>query len=72
MAFQNPVQNFALAPNNLTDVPAFEIDFMKEIPTVWDEVKFIDGYPGRYVVLARRHGQDWYVAALNAGKRRSN
>ena len=68
VAFQNPVQNFALAPNNLTDVPAFEIDFMKEIPTVWDEVKFIDGYPGRYVVLARRHGQDWYVAALNAGK----
>ena len=49
-------------------MPAFEIDFMKEIPTVWDEVKFIDGYPGRYVVLARRHGQDWYVAALNAGK----
>ncbi len=41
---------------------------MKGIPTVWDEVKFIDGYPGRYVVLARRHGQDWYVAALNAGK----
>ena len=68
VAFQNPVQNFALAPNNLTDVPAFEIDFMKEIPTVWDGVKFIDGYPGRYVVLARRHGQDWYVAALNAGK----
>ena len=68
VAFQNPIQNFALAPNNLTDVPAFEIDFMKEVPTVWDEVKFIDGYPGRYVVLARRHGQDWYVAALNAGK----
>lgn len=68
VAFQNPIQNFALAPNNLTDVPAFEIDFMKGIPTVWDEVKFIDGYPGRYVVLARRHGQDWYVAALNAGK----
>ena len=68
VAFQNPIQNFALAPNNLTDVPAFEIDFMKEVPTVWDEVKFIDGYPGRYVVLARRHGQDWDVAALNAGK----
>ncbi len=68
VVFQNPIQNFALAPNNLTDVPAFEIDFMKEIPTVWDETRFIDGYPGRYVVLARRHGRDWYVAALNAGK----
>ncbi len=68
VAFQNPVQNFALAPNNLTEQPKFEIDFMKEIPTVWDEVRFLDGYPGRFVVLARRHGEDWYVAALNAGK----
>lgn len=68
VAFQNPVQNFALTPNNLTEQPAFEMDFMKAVPTEWDEVQFIDGYPGRYVVLARRHGQEWYVAALNAGK----
>ena len=68
VAFQNPVQNFALTPNNLTEQPAFEIDFMKAVPTEWDEVQFIDGYPGRYVVVARRHGTDWYVAAMNAGK----
>ena len=68
VAFQNPVQNFALTPNNLTEQPAFEMDFMKAVPTEWDEVQFVDGYPGRYVVLARRHGQEWYVAALNAGK----
>lgn len=66
--YQNPIQNFALAPNNLTDVSAFEIDFMKQVPTVWDETRFIAGYPGRYVVLARRHGKDWYVVAVNAGK----
>ncbi|MBR3287413.1 MAG: glycoside hydrolase family 97 catalytic domain-containing protein, partial [Bacteroidales bacterium] len=66
--FQNPIQNFALAPNNLTDAPAVCIDFMKNIPTTWDEVRFIDGYPGRYVVLARRHGDTWYVAAINATK----
>ncbi|GHT40053.1 hypothetical protein FACS189437_05070 [Bacteroidia bacterium] len=66
--FQNPVQNFALTPNNLTDVPAFEIDFMKQIPTTWDETVFIDGYPGKYVVLARRHGSQWYVAGVNAEK----
>ncbi|MBQ7213909.1 MAG: glycoside hydrolase family 97 catalytic domain-containing protein [Bacteroidales bacterium] len=66
--FQNPIQNFALAPNNLTDAPAVCIDFMKDIPTTWDEVRFIDGYPGRYVVLARRHGDTWYVAAINATK----
>ena len=54
--FQNPVQNFALAPNNLKDVPTVCMDFMKRVPTTWDETRFIDGYPGKYVVLARRQG----------------
>ena len=66
--FQNPIQNFALAPNNLTDAPQLCLDFLKEIPTEWDEVKYIDGYPGKYVVLARRSGDKWYVAAINAEK----
>lgn len=64
--FQSSVQNFALTPNNLKEQPNFEIDFMKQVPTTWDEVRFIDGYPGRYIVLARRSGADWYVAAINA------
>ena len=64
--FQNPIQNFALAPNNLADAPGVCIVFMKQMPTIWDETRFIDGYPGRYVVLARRHGDVWYVAAVNA------
>lgn len=64
--FQSSVQHFALAPNNLTDAPAWAIDFMKLVPTTWDEVRFIDGYPGKYVVLARRAGDKWYVAGINA------
>lgn len=64
--FQNPVQNFALAPNNLTDAPADAIEFMKAVPTTWDETEFIDGYPGRYVVLARKHKGTWYIAGVNA------
>lgn len=66
--FQSPVQHFALAPNNLTDAPAWAIDFMKEVPTTWDEVRFVDGYPGKYVILARRHGDKWYIAGVNAQK----
>lgn len=66
--FQNPIQNFALAPNNLKDAPQLCLDFLKEVPTTWDETRFIDGYPGKYVVLARRNGEHWYVAAVNAGK----
>ena len=64
--FQSPVQHFALAPNNLTDAPEYAIDFMKEVPTRWDEVRFIDGYPGKYVILARRSGNKWYIAGVNA------
>lgn len=64
--FQSAVQHFALAPNNLTDAPAWAIDFMKQVPTTWDEVRFIDGYPGKYVILARRHADKWYIAGVNA------
>jgi len=66
--FQSPVQMFAITPNNLKEYPAFVIDFMKDVPTTWDETVFIDGYPGKYVVLARRHLDKWYVVGLNAEK----
>ena len=66
--FQSPVQHFAMAPNNLNDAPKWAIDFMKAVPTTWDEVKFIDGYPGKYAVIARRHADKWYVTAINAQK----
>jgi len=66
--FQNPIQMFAVMPNNLTDVQKFQIDFMKEVPTLWDETVFIDGYPGKYSVIARRHQDKWFVAGVNAEK----
>lgn len=66
--YQNPVQNFAITPNNLVDVPAFEIDFMKSVPTTWDETRFLDGYPGKYCVIARRHAGTWYIVGVNAEK----
>jgi len=66
--FQSGVQHFALAPNNLTDAPVWAINFMKEVPTTWDEVRLLDGYPGKYVVLARRKGNKWFIAGINAQK----
>ncbi|NML56954.1 glycoside hydrolase family 97 protein [Chryseobacterium cheonjiense] len=66
--FQNPVQMFAVMPNNLTDAPKFQLDFMKDIPTLWDETVFIDGYPGKYSVIGRRHQDQWYIAGVNAEK----
>ena len=63
---QTAVQCVAMQPNNLGELPQFELDWLRAMPATWDETCFIDGYPGRYVVLARRHGDDWYVVGLNA------
>ena len=63
---QASVQCIALQPNNLAELPQMELDWLRGVPTTWDETRFIDGYPGRYVVLARRSGDRWYVAGLSA------
>ncbi len=64
--FQNPVQWIAIAPNNLEDAPEACLDFLRNVPTTWDETRFIAGYPGKYAILARRHGSKWYLAGINA------
>ena len=65
---QTAIQCVAIQPNNLQDLPQVELDFLKTLPTTWDETRFIDGYPGKFVILARRHANQWYIAALNAQK----
>ena len=65
---QTSIQCVAMCPNNLQELPQFELDFLRQLPATWDETRFVDGYPGKYVVLARRHGTDWYIAGLNAEK----
>ena len=64
--FQSSVQHFALAPGNMQDAPAWAVDFMKNVPTTWEETRFVEGYPGRYVILARRNGTQWYLVGINA------
>jgi hypothetical protein len=64
--FQSSVQHFAMAPNNLEDAPAWAVDFMKQVPTNWDETRFIDGYPGKYCIMARRAGNKWYIAGITS------
>lgn len=63
---QTSVQCIGIMPNNLKELPQFELDLLKQIPTAWDETHFIDGYPGKYFIVARRSGDKWYVAGLNA------
>lgn len=71
--YQNPIQNFALAPENLLapaegGAPQVSMDLLKRIPTTWEETRLVDGYPGKYVVLARKHAGRWYIAGVNGEK----
>ncbi len=62
------IQHFAEIPEGMATAPDYVKAFLQELPRAWDEVKFIDGYPGKYAVIARRAGDVWYVAGINAEK----
>lgn len=54
-----------VTPNVVDSLPAFEQAFLKTLPTTWDETRFIDGYPTKYAVMARRHADKWLVGGIN-------
>jgi hypothetical protein len=64
--FLSGIQHFAETPEGMATVPPYVKDLLQDLPRSWDDVKFIDGYPGRHAVIARRSGQAWYVAGINA------
>lgn len=68
VAFESGVQHWADRPAGFLNLPAEAKAHMQEVPVVWDETRLLDGYPGEYVVMARRSGKTWYVAVLNGTK----
>ena len=56
-------------PKAYLNSPAKEM--LQQIEVAWDETKFIDGYPGEFICLARRKGDKWYLAAINANEERT-
>ena len=66
VVFLSGIQHYAETPEGMATVPASVKGFLRELPRHWDEVRFLDGEPGRFVVLARRAGNQWFVAGLNA------
>lgn len=65
--FLSGIQHFADTPEGMVTAPAYVKSFLQDLPRSWDETRFVDGYPGRHAVIARRAGQAWYVAGINAG-----
>jgi hypothetical protein len=65
VVFESGLQHFGVTPASLDRQPEYVGSFLGTLPAAWDETQFLDGFPGRYVVLARRHGDRWYVAGMN-------
>ena len=63
--FESGLQHLADKPESYLAQPQAVQDFFTELPTVWDETRFVVGYPGKSAVLARRFGHSWYVAGIN-------
>lgn len=64
--FLSGIQHFAETPTGMASAPAYVKSFLQDLPRSWDESRFIAGYPGTHVVIARKAGTTWYVAGLNA------
>ena len=63
---QSSINCVDLQPSNLESLPAFELDFLRGLPTTWDKSEYLCGYPTKYIVMARKStGGKWYVAGLN-------
>ena len=56
-------------PHSANDEP--ELEFFKHMPTVWDETKVLHGEIGQYAVIARRHGDEWFIGCMNNGQPRT-
>ncbi|MFY0624867.1 MAG: glycoside hydrolase family 97 catalytic domain-containing protein [Reichenbachiella sp.] len=63
--FISGLQHYAETPEGMSEVPDYVKDAMKAVPVAWDESVFVDGFPGKYVVIARRSGTQWFVAGIN-------
>jgi alpha-glucosidase len=66
--FISGIQHFAESPEGMSHQPEYIKQFLRDLPVRWDDVKFIDGYPGKHVVLARKSGNKWYIAGINGEK----
>ncbi len=61
--YESPLTVICDHPDNILNQPG--ADFLKIVPTVWDDTRFISGYPGEYVALARRNGDQWFIGIMN-------
>jgi alpha-glucosidase len=65
VVFESGLQHFADRVSGYANLPAAPRSFLQQVPTTWDDTRYLQGYPGQWVVLARRKGNAWYVAGIS-------
>ncbi len=63
VVYESPLTVVCDHPNHIRNQPG--ADFLKIVPTVWDDTRFMGGYPGDFVAIARRSGEAWFIGVLN-------
>lgn len=63
--FLSGIQHFGEAPSGMRKVPDPIKEYLRELPNAWDDTKFIDGFPGKLAIVARKAGDRWYVVGIN-------
>jgi hypothetical protein len=64
--FESGLQHLADRPEGYYELPDAPKNFLQQVPNTWHETRLLDGYPGKDVTLARRKGNTWYIAGINA------
>ena len=67
--YESPLTVFSEHPDHVLGQPG--ADFLSRVQTTWDDTRFLDGYPGEYVAVARRTGKEWFVGVLNNSQART-
>ncbi len=69
VVYESPFMVYCDAPEHIIGQPG--ADFLRLVPTVWDDIKVLGGYPGEYIAIARRKGNKWFIGAMTNGRQRS-
>jgi hypothetical protein len=69
VVFESGLQHMADRPAGYLTLPDSVRNFLKTLPAAWDDTQLLDGFPGRDLIMARRHGAEWYIGGINAEQR---
>jgi hypothetical protein len=65
VVFESGFQHLADRPEGYYELPDAAKNFLREVPNTWDNTKFLDGYPGREIIVARQKGNSWYIGGIS-------